>query len=81
MEEDFQLSGRLKAKIPRDPLPFLSSSHGKRHIKLGNQETLSRSRGKIPEDRELKHIRKETGWAGHVAPAVRNNGGTIGRML
>lgn len=60
VEKDFWLSGRLEAKIPRDPLPFLFSSYRKGHIKLGDQKALSRKQRKNPGDRELKHIRKQT---------------------
>lgn len=46
MGEDFWLSERLEAKIPRDLLPFLFSSYRKGHIKLGNQKALSRKQRK-----------------------------------
>lgn len=79
-EDGWRLSGRLEAQIPRDPLPFLFPCQRK---DTSNSECRSppEGRGKLPVDRELKHTRKQTNWAGRLVLATRNNMDITGTVL
>lgn len=70
MEEDCWLSGRLEAKILKDPSSFLFSSQRKGGTHQTQEpESPLRGREKLPEDRELKHLRKQTNLGRSSGPS------------
>lgn len=66
---------------PKRPssLSLLSPKGGT--LQTQEPENPPEDRGKLPEKREFKQIRKQINWAGHLVPAISNCVDIIGRML